>query len=144
MTPSTTVRSRTRPTPNWHALVDHDLWAIVIATTLAFVLTLLIVHTPKRATVTIANDTAYQLTIDATRPGSDSWSPVVVIEPDQTQTRSVVDQGDVWVVRFSGQGQSGGEITVNRSDIERAGWQFAVPPDIALTLEEAGATPPPR
>ena len=84
--------------------------------------TLFLVDTPRRVDLTIVNDTDYELTIAATKPGSDSWLPVMVIEPGREQSKAgVIDPGPEWVLRFAGQGEDGGQVAVTHDELEACG-----------------------
>jgi hypothetical protein len=145
MSPSTALRPRSDEAASWRGIVTSDLVAIVIASIAALVLTSWLVAMPDRVSLTVDNGTDYELTIEATSTDHDGWLPVMVIEPGREQTKDgVIDQGSDWVLRFTGQGHDGGEITVTREQLQTDGWHFTVPSDVADRLEADGATPPPR
>jgi hypothetical protein len=55
----------------------------------------------------------------------------------------VVDQGEVWLFRFDSQGKTGGELRLNRSELEASGWRIAIPDEVGTRLADAGAPPTP-
>jgi hypothetical protein len=143
MSPSTATRPRAESDARWRWL-HHDTVAIVVAAALAFTITQLLVHQPAQVTVTVVNETPYELRIEAAGAGADSWAPVMVIDPRRTRQRTgLIDQGEQWRVQFAGQGRSGGEITVTRDELEADGWRLVVPASVVEELELRGATPPP-
>jgi hypothetical protein len=145
MSPSTALRPRTDEAASWRGFVSSDFVAIVAAALAALLVTLVLVDTPPRVDLTIVNDTDYELTIAAARPGSNSWLPVMVIEPGQEQLKTgVIDPGPEWLLRFAGQGEDGGQVAITRDELEASGWRYVVPSDVTQHLESAGATPPPR
>lgn len=144
MSPSTVLRPRNDETASWHGVFTSDLVAIVVASIAAVVFTSWLVASPDRVSLTVDNQTAYQLTIMATSADHDGWLPVMVVGPGREQTKGgVIDQGATWILRFSGQGHDGGEITVTREQLRADDWHFTVPNDVADRLEADGATPPP-
>ena len=104
-----------------------------------------LVDSPARVPLTVVNNTNYELTIATSKPGTNSWLPLLVINPGEERTvQGAIDPGPEWLFRFAGQGRDGGEIAVTRDELRDAGWRFEVPPAVVAQLEEAGATPPPR
>lgn len=145
MSPSTALRPRAGEAARWRVLLNHDLLAIVAAAVMAILATQWLIETPDRVPLIVVNDTDYELTIDAARPGESSWAPVVVIDPHQEQARfGTIDQGERWLFRFAGQGHSGGELAISRDALESSGWRLEVPAEVVATLVAAGAKPPPR
>lgn len=144
MSPSTALRPRRDEAASWRGLFTSDLVAIVVASIAALLLTSWLVATPNRVALTITNDTAYELTVATTGAARDGWLPVVVVEPHSELTKDgVIDQGADWILRFTGQGRDGGEVSVTREALRADDWHFVVPSDVAGRLEAAGATPPP-
>jgi hypothetical protein len=145
MSPSTALRPLEDSPVRWRAIIGHDLVIILLASAVAVALAQLVVPTPPKRTLTIVNGSDYELTVEATRPGDSSWTPVAIVDPRHPgRPARTIDQGDQWVFRFSGQGRSGGEVAISAEQLETDGWQFVVPPDVVSELESAGATPPPR
>jgi hypothetical protein len=145
MSPSTTVRPRTDSPARWRVFLDHDVLAILVSAVLALVLTHWLVARPAHVSMTIANDTGYELFVESSAPGSDGWTPVLVLDPGDTrQDRVTVDQGDAWVFRFTGQGHRSDELTVTRDELADAGWTLTIPGEVGSQLERQGAAPPPR
>jgi hypothetical protein len=54
-----------------------------------------------------------------------------------------VDQGPTWTIHFSAQGRDGGDVTVERSQLERDGWVYRIPDSVIDDLRTAGAPRPP-
>lgn len=114
-----------------------DWLAVVVAAAVAVLVVGLLAREPERVeSISITNPTAYQLTVDVVRPGSDSELRLGTVPRDQTVSfRQVIDHGDQWVVRLSYAGQEGGEVQVDRASLE-AGW--TVPDEIDEALRAAG------
>ena len=55
----------------------------------------------------------------------------------------VIDQGDVWVFRLSGQARSAAEVRVTHAQLEADGWVFTVPATVSDELRAQGAEFPP-
>jgi hypothetical protein len=145
MSPSTALRPRAGEAAPWRSLLGHDLVAIVLAGLAALIVATWLVDSPGRVPLTVVNHTDYELTIATSKPGSNSWLPLLVIDPGEERTvQGAIDPGPEWVFRFAGQGRDGGEIAVTRDELRDAGWRFEVPPEVITQLEEAGATPPHR
>lgn len=145
MSPSTVLRPRADETARWRVFLDHDAIVILAAAIAAILLTQWLVETPDRVPLTVVNDTDYEVTIEATHTGDESWAPVAVIDPHQERNRfETIDQGDQWSFRFRAQGYSGGELAIAREALESSEWRLEVPPEVVAALEAAGATPPPR
>lgn len=145
MSPSTALRPRAGETAPWRSFLRNDLVAILLAGLAAVLVTTWLVDSPARVPLTVVNNTNYELTIASSKPGTNSWLPLLVINPGEERTvQGTIDPGPEWLFRFAGQGQDGGEIAVTRDELRDAGWRFEVPAQVVAQLEEAGATPPPR
>jgi hypothetical protein len=114
-----------------------DWLAVVVAAAVAVLVVGLLAREPERVeSISITNPTAYQLTVDVVRPGSDSELRLGTVPRDQTVSfRQVIDHGEQWLVRLSYAGQDGGEVEVDRASLE-AGW--TVPDEIDEALRAAG------
>ena len=145
MSPSTALRPRAGEAAPWLSFLRHDLVAVVLAGLAAVLVTAWLVDSPARVPLTVVNNTNYELTIATSKPGTNSWLPLLVINPGEERTvQGTIDPGPEWLFRFAGQGQDGGESAVTRDELRDAGWRFEVPAQVAAQLEDAGATPPPR
>lgn len=94
--------------------------------------------------VTVENGTAFNLRVEVSDGESESWLTVGTVPADDMKVFSrVIDQGEVWLFRFHGQGRSGGELEVDRSQLESDGWRLVVPESVADELRAQGVLPPP-
>jgi hypothetical protein len=96
--------------------------------------------------VSIDNETSYALNVEVTGANHDGWTGLATAERERTTDVSdVVDQGKTWIFRVDSQGVDGGEITVSRDDLVRAGWKVVIPASVGTRLAAGGApaTPPP-
>lgn len=94
--------------------------------------------------LTVENGTAFNLRVEVSDGESESWLTVGTVPADDMKVFSrVIDQGEVWLFRFHGQGRSGGELEVDRSQLESDGWRLVVPESVADELRAQGVLPPP-
>ena len=92
----------------------------------------------------IENRTAFPLRVDVSDGDGESWLTVGTVQDEDTEAFSrVIDQGDVWLVRFHGQGRLGGHVRIDRAQLEDDGWSLVVPDTVADELRAQGAVPPP-
>jgi hypothetical protein len=145
MNPPTAVRPDTANRARRHLGLGAVVVAVVLATAIA--LTFLVDLSAGPATVpriTFENPTPYALDIEVSPGTSTGWTSAGSVRQQSTaEVREVVDQGDVWVFRFDGQGASGGEVRMTRSELEASGWRVAIPVEVGSRLAEAGAPPNP-
>lgn len=144
MTPSTALRPREDSASRWPSFVGHDLFVIVVVAIAAVVLTVLITQPPDRVSLTIVNDTNYELTIWAKAPGDSSRTPVGIVGARSTRdAQRTIDQGSTWVFSFVGQGADAGEYQITREQLANDDWHLRVPREISEHLEQSGLDPPP-
>lgn len=94
--------------------------------------------------LTVDNGTDFHLRIEVSDGAGDSWLRVGTVEAESTKAfPRVIDQGEVWLFRFHGQGRSGGELRVDRSQLVGDGWRLVVPESVADELRAQGALPTP-
>jgi len=92
----------------------------------------------------VENGTDFHLRIEVSDGDGESWLAVGTVEAETTKAfPRVIDQGEVWLFRFAGQGRMGGELRVDRSQLVRDGWRLVVPESVADELRAQGALPPP-
>ena len=119
----------------------RPLWIVlVILALLGFVAVSLLIPSPRTVNrVTIKNDTEYDLNIDATSVSHDGWTPVgIALAHADTDMREIIDHGDVWIFRFTGQGHDAGELRVTRAELAANDWALTVPTSVAQRLRDAG------
>lgn len=94
--------------------------------------------------LTVENRSAFHLRVDVSDEAGESWLTVGTVQDDDTEAFSrVIDQGEVWLFRFHGQGRMGGQLRVVRSQLEEDGWKLVIPDSVADELRAQGAVPPP-
>jgi hypothetical protein len=94
--------------------------------------------------LTVENGTDFHLRIEVSGGEGEAWLTVGTVEAERAKAFSrVIDQGEVWLFRFHGQGRMGGELQVDRSQLERDGWRLVVPDSVSDELRAQGALPPP-
>jgi len=75
--------------------------------------------------------------------GADGWLGVGTVDTDhENRFHSVVDQGDVWVFRFSYAGHHT-ELRVTRRELAADHWRLTVPDDFARQMGAAGLSEAP-
>ncbi len=145
MSPRTgTKPETTRGRPS--SLLQHDLAAVLAAGLIAAALCTLLLREPARVEqLTVTNPTEYELTIQA-RSGPDrAWMPVAVVSPGTSvMALDVIDQGETWSFRLTGQGRDAGTLDVSGAQLRDGGWRLAVPTAIGDRLRDDGAAPTPR
>ena len=60
-----------------------------------------------------------------------------------TAFHKIVDQGPIWVIHFRTQGQDGGEVRIDRSQLEHDDWTLRIPDDVIERFRTDGAPQPP-
>jgi hypothetical protein len=94
--------------------------------------------------LTFQNPTAYALDVEVSPGTGTGWTSAgSVRQQSTTDVNEVVDQGEVWLFRFDSQGKTGGELRLNRSELEASGWRIAIPDEVGTRLADAGAPPTP-
>lgn len=94
--------------------------------------------------LTVENPTGYDISIDATDHRRQGWVGLGTARRGTTSTfAEILDQGDVWIFRFSAQGEVGGELQVSRQQLERDEWRVRVPTEVGEQLMVVGAPLPP-
>ncbi len=121
--------------------------AAVVAVAAAIGLTSLVggsAGTPTVARITFENPTVYALDIEVSPGTGTGWTPAGSVRQQSTvDVEEVTDQGDVWLFRFTSQGETGGELRLTRSELEASGWRIVIPPEVGTRLADAGAPPTP-
>lgn len=121
-----------------------DLAAALLVPYLAFAATGLFDVPETVERITFANPTVYDITVSISDTDGTRWLPVTTVEHGSTKAVfDVIDQGDVWSLRFDAQARSGGELVQPRSDLVASQWTVDVPDDVEERLRRAGAPPSP-
>lgn len=93
--------------------------------------------------LTVENPTDYDISIEVTDERRRGWVAVGTVQRATTSTfEEILDQGDVWIFRFSTQGEDGGELQVARQELERDGWRMRVPAEVGEQLKVRGVPLP--
>jgi hypothetical protein len=127
--------------------VGVGLGAVVLVVVTALIVALVVNASTGPGTVpriTFENPTDYALDIEVSAgPGRGWTSAGSVRQQSVADVHEVLDQGDVWLFRFHGQGETGGELRLSRAELEAAGWRVAIPPEVGDRLASVGAPPTP-
>jgi hypothetical protein len=92
--------------------------------------------------VTIENPLVYKVNVDVRGADGDGWSALGTVRRETAKTvEQVVDQGPTWTIRFTYGGELGGELKVDRRQLERDGWRVTVPAEVGARLRQAGLRP---
>ncbi len=120
-----------------------------VAVTVCFAVIVLVVAVPALRLpahvdeVTIDNPHEWPASIEVTDQDRDGWVGVGTVGRESEHGfLEVVDQGEVWIFRFSYAGKSV-ELPVSGARLERNDWQVPVPDEFAETLRAAGVPAPP-
>jgi hypothetical protein len=98
--------------------------------------------TSRVDSVTVANPLPYELVVHVSDGEGGEWTPLGIVQAGGELTvREVIDQGERWTFRFQHWGDTVGESTESRADLEGEGWRIEVPPSIGDRLEELGRPP---
>lgn len=93
--------------------------------------------------ISFENPTVYDLSIEAGGPDRDGWLEIATARREATTVaEEVLDIGDVWVFRFSAQGESGGELRLTRAQLASDGWRVRIPERVGEQLQAVAAPPP--
>ncbi len=136
MTPRTRTQSRPTPLRSPQQAIGLFLGAAVLA---------VLIVAPSLAPATfvprlqIDNSTAFAVNVDVAGPDRDGWFQLgTVARETEGLLEEVADPGATWVFRFTYAGVDAGELEILRSDLQAAGWQFAVPAEVGTRLSAAG------
>lgn len=93
--------------------------------------------------IEVQNPTRYDITVHVAGE-ADGWMTVGTSRRQGTSTfEEIYDQGDLWILRFTAQGEEGGELRLSKTKLERDEWRIEIPSSVAEQLQEAGAPFPP-
>ena len=99
---------------------------------------------PKIARLTFENPTVYAIDVEVSPGTATGWTSAGTVRQQSTaDVQEITDQGDVWLFRFTSQGETGGELRLSRSELEASGWRIVIPAEVGARLAEAGAPPTP-
>lgn len=135
------------PAPEARHIRPRATWVLVaLALVAAGVIVPRIVR-PSPTTVdhiTIVNNSPYDLNVDLTGAHRDGRLAIgAATNRSSTQFEHIIDQGDLWILHFTAQGQDGGEMQIGRAALARADWRIVVPDTVVERLRTAGAPPSP-
>jgi hypothetical protein len=121
------------------------LLALACALALTLVLAVLVpaTTTPEHVKgITFSNPHSWPAGVEAGGQNKGGWVGIGAVDATGSRTfEEVLDQGPVWVFRFSYAGIDGGELAVPRAVLERSGWEVTVPDEFADRLRAAGMRP---
>lgn len=144
MTERTTAERSTRGSlrRGRHLNPWYLLGAVIVAVVLVGAAKLM--ETPRTVSaLAVTNPTRFDLAIEVSDDG-EGWMPVGSVRRESTVTfKEIVDQGDVWVFRFTAQGRDSGRLDISKADLEKAGWTLSVPESVSDELRAQGAEFPP-
>ena len=114
--------------------------AVLIVAVWSVTMNRLLVDAAHVERVTVVNPTAYDIGVEVTDGDRKGWLALGDAR-DRTATsfQEVLDQGDVWVVRFA-DGEAG-ELRLTRDDLERSGWRVELPPGTEARLRPTWGPP---
>lgn len=136
MTPRTRTEPRPTPLRSPHQAVGLFLGAAVLA--------VLIVAPSLGAggvvpRLRIDNPTPFAINVDLAGGEGGGWFHLGTVAPEGgSLLEEVADPGATWAFRFTYAGVDAGELQLRRSELQGAGWQFAIPADAGPRLAAAG------
>jgi hypothetical protein len=144
MFPSTTKRVEDAR-PKLYRRAHLGSVAGIVAVALSFaLLARMLTLPPSVHHLRIDNPSKFDLSIAVTSGDHDGWMSVGSARRNATTGfDDVLDQGDVWIFRFSAQARSAAEVRVTRGEMASAGWQLSIPPQVSDDLRAQGAEFPP-
>jgi hypothetical protein len=97
---------------------------------------------PKVDRLVIDNPHAFNVNVEVSDGRSSGVLSIGHAEDGrQMVVEEVIDQGAVWILRFSSAGVDAGEVMLRRDALERAGWRVRVPDAVPARLQAAGVPP---
>jgi hypothetical protein len=116
----------------------------VVAIAAAVVFAIEVAPAPARfvSGISITNPLPYQVATEVSGPDRNGWMALGAVDPGRSQSfGEVFDLGANWVFRYSYAGVPGGEVRAARSELTRARWRVAVPPEVGQRFEAATLAP---
>lgn len=93
--------------------------------------------------VVIVNNTIYEPHVQV-RGSTGGWLLLTTVPPRSTrEVREVIDQGDLWVFRFTYARYEPFDLEVSRQELAEAGWRVEVPQELEDALRDQDVAPPP-
>jgi hypothetical protein len=93
--------------------------------------------------VVLVNDTDYHANADV-RGVMGGWLGLTTVGTGETtEVGEVIDQGEVWIFRFSYGSHDPVELEVTREELVAANWRVDVPSELEENLRDEGVPPPP-
>jgi hypothetical protein len=130
------------PRPRERPIVHSSLAVVAAATILAIVVIALVPRGPSFVDhVTIENSSRYPIRIEVASGGGGGWTPLGTVGSGTTDVGEVVDQGDVWRIRFSVGQHPLGQIETSRDALASANWHIVIPEAVTTRAEAAGVQP---
>jgi hypothetical protein len=115
--------------------------AAIVAAAIALVLLSSLLARPDHVPeLEVRNPHEWHATVAVSSPGEGSVGLGRVTRQSDRTFHDVLDQGDVWIVRFTYAGVEA-TVQVTRSDLEAAGWSLEVPSDLGDAAGAAGLAP---
>jgi hypothetical protein len=89
--------------------------------------------------ITIRNTSPYSLTVSVADRARDAYLGLGVVPREGQRTfTEILDQGDLWVFRFTYGGAEAAELPVSRAVLQQDHWTIDVPEEVAPTLAALG------
>jgi hypothetical protein len=91
--------------------------------------------------IEIINPTDYDLGVEVSGDRH-LWLPLALVDKRSSATvREVIDQGERWTFRFRYFGDSLGEVSLSRTQLESAGWRLEIPSEVGERIAQVGSIP---
>ena len=94
--------------------------------------------------IKFVNPSDYDIHVEVSGGDAEGWLSLTTADKNATTAAvDVMDQGAVWVFRFSAQGRPAGELRTTRTELEQAGWSIEIPSSVIGRLREQRTPPSP-
>ena len=98
----------------------------------------------KGMTITVRNETPFEVTIHTSDGPDRSVTPLGVVPRQVTETfHEVSDEGRTWYFHLDSSGVNGGTIVRTRPDLARSNWTLVIDGDAEARFRAAGLVPVP-
>ena len=93
----------------------------------------------------IENPTSYDVMVHVTDRRRTGWLAAGTVAAGEVAAlEQILDQGDVWILRFTAQGREAGEHRLTRRELEASDWNVYIPVAVGDELRRQGVSSAPE
>ncbi len=86
--------------------------------------------------ITFDNTSSYHLDVEVSSGPHEGWMSLGTVERHgKTSIDAIYDIGDVWIFRYTAQGQTSGAFRLTREELTKDKWRVRVPEVVGAELE---------